>query len=36
MRILEERVKDKDLIEKIYLRELEIKRAEVTRLMHEN
>lgn len=36
MQILEDRIKDKDLIEKIYLKELESKKAEVARLMADN
>jgi hypothetical protein len=32
MQALENRVKDKDLIEKIYLKELESKKSEVSRL----
>lgn len=36
MQILESRMKDKDLIEKIYLKELESKKAEVARLTNEN
>lgn len=36
MQILESRIKDKDLIEKIYLKELESKKSEVGRLVAEN